>query len=97
MKHDTRTTKRIPIREERGSYREPTLEEILSDSIVEAVMQADAVDPDELDAMLGRVARALRAAAPVKRASDPELVAARAAGPFCSQWPSRALCRFWPD
>jgi hypothetical protein len=69
MKHDTRTTKRIPIREERGPYREPTLEEILSDSIVQAVMQADAVDPEELDAMLGRVAHALRAAAPVRRAS----------------------------
>jgi hypothetical protein len=60
---------RIPIREERGSYREPTLEEILSDSIVEAVMQADAVDPDELDAMLARIARTLRGAASVKRAS----------------------------
>ena len=59
---------RIPIREERNSYREPTLDEILSDSIVEAVMRADAVDPDELGAMLGRVARALRAE-PVRRAS----------------------------
>ncbi len=60
---------RIPIREERGCYREPTLDEILSDSIVEAVMQADAVDPDELGAMLGQIARTLRAAAPVRRAS----------------------------
>jgi hypothetical protein len=62
-------TVRIPIREERGSYREPTLDEILSDSIIEAVMQADAVDPDELGVMLGRVARTLRAAEPVRRAS----------------------------
>jgi hypothetical protein len=60
---------RIPIREERGSYREPTLDEILSDSIVEAVMRADAVDPDELDAMLARIARTLRSAAFVRRAS----------------------------
>ena len=55
-------TVRIPIREERSSYREPTLDEILSDSIVEAVMQADAVDPDELGVMLGQIARTLRAA-----------------------------------
>jgi hypothetical protein len=59
---------RIPIREERERYREPTLDEILSDSIVEAVMQADAVDADELGMMLGRIARTLRAAAPVRRA-----------------------------
>ena len=62
-------TVRIPIREERGFYREPTLDEILSDSIVEAIMQADAVDPDELGVMLGRIARTLRAAEPVTRAS----------------------------
>jgi hypothetical protein len=68
MKPYQPATVRIPIREERAAYREPTLDEILSDSIVEAVMQADAVDPDELGVMLGRVARALRAAA-VRRAS----------------------------
>jgi hypothetical protein len=60
---------RIPIREERSTCREPTLDEILSDSIVEAVMRADAVDPDELGVMLGRIARSLRAAEPVRRAS----------------------------
>jgi hypothetical protein len=60
MKHHKPTKKRIPIREASGSYREPTLEEILSDSIVEAVMQADAVDPEELGAMLGKIARAAR-------------------------------------
>ena len=68
MKPYKRAPVRIPIREP-GSYREPTLEEMLSDSIVEAVMRADAVDPDELDAMLGRIARTLRAAAPVRQAS----------------------------
>jgi hypothetical protein len=52
---------RIPIREAPDGYREPTLDEILSDSIVEAMMRADAVDPDELEAMLGQVARTLRA------------------------------------
>jgi hypothetical protein len=62
-------TVRIPIREERSFYCEPTLDEILSDSIVEAIMQADAVDPDELGVMLGRIARTLRAAEPVTRAS----------------------------
>ena len=62
-------TVRIPIREEQNFYREPTLDEILSDSIVEAIMQADAVDPDELGVMLGRIARSLRAVEPVTRAS----------------------------
>jgi hypothetical protein len=62
-------TVRVPIREEQGLYREPTLDEILSDSIVEAVMRADAVDPDELGVMLGRIARTLRAVEPVRRAS----------------------------
>jgi hypothetical protein len=57
----------IPIRETPDGYREPTLDEILSDSIVEAMMRADSVDPDELGAMLGQVARALRAQ--VRRAS----------------------------
>lgn len=32
--------------------REPTLEEMLSDSIIQAVMEADGVDPRELEAML---------------------------------------------
>lgn len=69
MKPYKPATVRIPIREERSSYREPTLNEILSDSIVEAVMRADAVDPDELGAMLGQIARTLRAAAPVRQVS----------------------------
>jgi hypothetical protein len=67
MKPYQQAVVRIPIREERDSYREPTLDEMLSDSIVEAVMQADAVDPEELGVMLARVARTLRA--PVRRAS----------------------------
>ena len=33
-------------------YREPTLDEILSDSIVRALMEADGVDPQELLATL---------------------------------------------
>ncbi len=33
-------------------HREPTLEEILSDSIIRAVMAADGVDPQELEAAL---------------------------------------------
>ena len=37
--------------------REPTLEEILSDSITRAVMEADGVDRGELEAMLSRVGR----------------------------------------
>jgi hypothetical protein len=38
-------------------HREPTLEEILSDSITRAVMEADGVDQKELEAMLSRVGR----------------------------------------
>jgi hypothetical protein len=38
------------------SYREPTLDELLSDGLVKLVMKADGVDADELEAMLRRVA-----------------------------------------
>ena len=38
-------------------HREPTLEEILSNSITRAVMEADGVDRGELEAMLSRVGR----------------------------------------
>ena len=36
-------------------HREPTLKDMLSDSIVRAVMEADGVDPQELEAMLARI------------------------------------------
>jgi hypothetical protein len=39
-------------------YREPTLAEMLSDTIVKSVMKADGVDPSELEAMLRQVAAA---------------------------------------
>jgi hypothetical protein len=39
---------------------EPTLEEILSDPTVRAMMAADAVDPHEFEAMLEAVARRRR-------------------------------------
>jgi hypothetical protein len=38
-------------------HREPTLEDILSDSITKAVMAADGVDPQELAAALKVVSR----------------------------------------
>ena len=57
------TTMVIPIHVESGPYREPTLEEMLSDSIVQAVMQADSVNPEELRALLGNVAHTRRLAA----------------------------------
>ena len=38
-------------------HREPTLDEILSDSITKAVMEADGVDPQELAAALRQVRR----------------------------------------
>jgi hypothetical protein len=42
-------------------YREPTIEDILSDSIVKAMMRADGVDPHRLRTMLSRVgARSIR-------------------------------------
>jgi hypothetical protein len=42
-------------------HREPTLEDILSDSIVRAMMVADGVNPRELKMMLTRVsARGIR-------------------------------------
>ncbi len=41
-----------------SSFRgEPTLDEILSDPIVRALMEADGVDRQELEAMLSRIAR----------------------------------------
>jgi hypothetical protein len=40
-------------------YREPSLEEMLSDPIVRAMMDADGVDPHELKAMLREVGRNL--------------------------------------
>jgi hypothetical protein len=36
-------------------YREPTLEDILSDSIIRAMMAADGVSPRDLKSMLSRV------------------------------------------
>ena len=38
-------------------HREPTLNEILSDSITKAVMEADGVDPQELAAALRQARR----------------------------------------
>ena len=43
-------------------HREPTLNGILSDPIVRAVMEADCVNPHELEMMLRRVAKRLRMA-----------------------------------
>ena len=40
-------------------HREPTLDEMLSDSIVRAVMEADGVDPQKLAATLRRTGRKL--------------------------------------
>jgi hypothetical protein len=46
----------------RWYHREPILEDILSDSIVRDVMEADGVDPQELAAMLREMAGHLSAA-----------------------------------
>jgi hypothetical protein len=42
-------------------WREPSLEDILSDPIVKAVIEADGVDANELDAMLRRIVHKRRA------------------------------------
>ena len=42
-----------------SSRREPNITEILSDSIVKAVMEADGVDPDVLEVQLRNMARRL--------------------------------------
>jgi hypothetical protein len=60
MKHGTAMRVMIPIRDASSAWREPTLDEILSDSIVEAVMRADSVDPKELRALLVRIAHTRR-------------------------------------
>lgn len=44
--------------------REPRLEDMLADSIVQALMESDGVDPRELEADLRRTAARLRAAVP---------------------------------
>ena len=51
-------------------FREPTMEEILSDPIVRAVMAADNVDPEALERRLMRVASMLASA---ERAADRSL------------------------
>jgi hypothetical protein len=57
--------KMIPIREQFSLFHEPTLEEMLSDPIVKAVMRADSVDPGRLSDMLNWVADELRAEMPM--------------------------------
>jgi hypothetical protein len=44
------------------SCREPSIGEILSDSIVRALMKADGVDPQRLEALLRRIAQNLASA-----------------------------------
>jgi hypothetical protein len=43
------------LADEAGSRAEPTLKDMLSDPIVMAMMEADGVDPRELEAMLTHV------------------------------------------
>src|SRR5262245_44082319 len=48
--------------------REPTIAEIMSDSAVRAMMKADGVDPNELEAMLRHIARLCNRRSPVEPA-----------------------------
>ena len=41
-------------------WREPTLKELLSEPIIKALMDADGVDAEEFEVMLGRTISALR-------------------------------------
>ena len=50
------------LRESFGLFREPTMEEMLSDPIVMPVMTADNVDPEALERRLRSVALMLRSA-----------------------------------
>jgi hypothetical protein len=49
-------------------HREPTLDEMLSASIIRAVMAADGVDPQELAVMLRQIGRSLLIRSPRRRA-----------------------------
>jgi hypothetical protein len=51
--------------------REPRLEDILADSIVRAVMEADCVDPLELETELRRTAALLRATRRTPKSREP--------------------------
>jgi hypothetical protein len=50
-------------------FREPTLREALSDPIIRAVMKADGVNPDRLEADLKQLARRIGDGATVRRRS----------------------------
>jgi hypothetical protein len=71
----------------RWCRREPTITEILSDSIVEAVMEADGFDPEVLEAQLRSMAREISAARPASQAGSRN---ARTARPQCLSSTGRA-------
>jgi hypothetical protein len=52
-------------------HREPTLKDMLSDSIIRAVMDADGVDPHELEMMLTRIDRS-PSRAPRRSGAEPQ-------------------------
>jgi len=51
-------------------HREPRLEATLADSIVKAVMEADGVDPSELEVELRQTAAQLRAIRRTRKSPD---------------------------
>jgi len=63
-------TAALIVKEHRMSSqcREPRLEEMLADSIIRAVMEADGIDPRELEAELRQTAALLHA---TRRTSNP--------------------------
>ena len=48
-------------------HREPTLQEMFLDSVIQAVMEADGVDPQELEVMLRQVGQNARLVRRVRR------------------------------
>jgi hypothetical protein len=65
-------------------HREPHLEDLLADSIVKTVMEADGVDLHELETMFHQIAAHLRAIK-VRNQPSPGVQESRA----CSQSPTR--------
>jgi hypothetical protein len=66
------------------SHREPRLEAMLADSIVQAVMEADGVDPHELETIFRQIATHLRA---INARNQPSLGAQESRA--CCQAPNR--------
>jgi len=82
----TRKAVVIPIHQH-PSFPEPTLDEILADSVTRAVMRADGVDPADLRVLLRRVGRLRAGDKPVAGEGDDFAMPGRS--------PERPSARCW--